>query len=164
MSRSAVTLIIVLAHCTTTSLPIKSSADVRTASPEVRTGDSDLAVALLSDDEVKANQIAAEILSGNRKVLEGELRDDRNMPPDIVLRTIYERRLYQLGTATVSDFTICLLQMKHHTSSANVLGEIDPSLKVCLTSPLCDVCNSHAFPVDFEVKLKLQDYWSSRLN
>lgn len=133
--------------------------------PTKRGSDTQLTGALLAGDEVRVRKLTDEIMTKRRSVSKAELTDDRAIPPNVLLRATYENRDYQLGVKTVSDYSLCLLQIQNHTSSENILRIVAPVLhQQCSEAKHCEVCNSQAFPVRTEVKERLIEYWLSKLN
>lgn len=136
----------------------------RNQSAAVRAHDTELTQALITGDEERARRLTDEITSGTRSISQAELRDDRPIAANVLLRTTYENRDYQLGVNTVSEYALCVLQIRNHTSSENILRVIAPALQQqCSRSESCEVCNAQAFPVSVEVKRQLIDYWRSKL-
>jgi hypothetical protein len=126
--------------------------------------DSELATALLKGDEQRAQTLTNDIIAGRRAVTKTELMDERPVAPNVLLRTTSENRDYQLGVGTVSEYALCVLQIRAHTSSANVLRVVAPALeRQCSAQRPCEVCNAQAFPVGAEVKRQLVSYWMSRV-
>lgn len=126
--------------------------------------DTMLAAALIAGDEQRTLKLTQELLAGKRSVAKVDLTDDRQVAPNILLRATYEDRDYQLGVSTVSEYTLCLLQIKNRTSSENILRVVAPTLqRECSEKNPCEVCNAQAFPVRAEIKQQLVNYWITRL-
>jgi hypothetical protein len=115
------------------------------------------------DDEVALRRVTEEILVGRKRIQLADISDNRNVARSLLLRATYGNRDYQLGVSTVSDYAICLLQIRHSVSTLSVLRQVAPALaKNCSqTEGSCDVCNSQSFPVDARVRDVLQQYWRS---
>jgi hypothetical protein len=130
----------------------------------VRRDDTELTAALITGDEESARKLTDDIIAGKRSVVKAEVRDDRAVAPNVLLRTTYANRDYQLGVNTVSEYALCVLQIQNHTSSENILRIVAPALQQqCSEKKPCEVCNAQASPVNAEVKQYLIDYWVSKL-
>jgi hypothetical protein len=106
-----------------------------------------------------------DILNDRERVQAQDVSDDRAVAPNTLLRATYGERDYQLGVNTISDYVICLLQIRNHTSTLAVLRRTAPLLAtICSENRSgCDVCNSQSIPVDKRIKDALQQYWMSTL-
>jgi len=127
---------------------------------------TELATLLLNGtDDVRLRKLTNDILNDRERVRAQDVSDDRTVAPNTLLRTSYGERDYQLGVDTVSDYVICLLEIRNHTSTLGVLRRTAPSLaKMCSDDRSgCDVCNSQSVPVDKRIKDELQRYWRSTL-
>src|SRR5258705_9747631 len=95
-----------------------------------RTGNQDqLAAVLLSGDELRARRLTDEVVAGTRAVDVGLLTDERILPRNIILRTTVDGRDWQLGVDHVSEYALCVLELKDRTSSEEILSRVAPSLR-----------------------------------
>lgn len=164
MCRKWQSLLVVLALsgcCQTYAVAAASNSHADRAM--VRPADTELIAALISGDEERARKLTDGIIAGKRSVMKVEVNDQRALAPNVLLRTTYENRDYQLGVNTVSEYALCVLQIQNHTSSENILRAITPAEQECSKAKPCEVCNAQAFPVRMEVKQHLIDYWVSKL-
>jgi len=123
-----------------------------------------LAAALIAGDEGRALKLTQELLASKGSIEKADLKDDRRVAPNILLRATYDNRDYQLGVDTVSEYALCLLQIKYRTSSENILRVVAPALqRECSEKNPCEVCNAQAFPVRVEIKQQLVSYWFTQL-
>src|SRR5437667_2357542 len=113
MCRSWHSLFVVLALsgcCQTHPVTAVSKSDPVRAT--VRQDDTDLTAALIRGDEERVRELTDEIFAGKRSVTKAEVYDERALAPNVLLRTTYENRDYQLGVNTVSDYALCVLQIQ----------------------------------------------------
>ena len=125
-----------------------------------------LATLLISgSDEAQLQKLADDILNGREPLKPQDVLDNRAVARNVLLRAAYGQRDYQMGVSTISDYAICLLEIRHNTSTLSVLQRTAPSLaRLCSGDKSgCDVCNSQSFPVDAHIKETLQQYWGSML-
>ena len=146
-----------------------SGAVARSVQNERTANEDQLAAVLLSGDELQARRLTDEVVAGKRTVGASLLTDERSLPRNIVLRTTVDGRDWQLGVDDVSEYALCVLELKDRTSSEEILTRVAPSLRSqCTTATRpksggCEICNSQAFPVSGSVKSALVGYWRSRL-
>jgi hypothetical protein len=132
------------------------------------TGEDQLADALVAGDDSQVRQITDQILAGARPLNPGMLTDERTVAPGVILRATTDNKQWQLGVERVSDYGLCLLELRNGTSSDEILRAIDPVLRTqctIATTPNtrgCEICNSQSIPVSADVKTALVSYWRSR--
>src|SRR4051794_16401531 len=138
----SVVVVMALSGCCQSTRGVAAAAV--TAEPGmVRAKDSGLTKALITGDEERARKMTDEIVIGRRPIVIAELNDERAIAPNVLLRTTYENRDYQLGVNTVSEYALCLLQIRNHTSSENILRIVAPALQQqCSEAKPCEVCNA----------------------
>lgn len=160
-SYPALAVLLILLSC---AHDVPSSHSIGNSRPTVaEQADGSLAAALVAGNEELARKLTDEIIAGRRNVSERELRDERSIAPNVLLRTTYGNRDYQLGVNTVSEYVLCALQIRHQTSSENILQATAPEVRErCSSTTACEVCNAQAFPVSAEVKKQLIEYWAAR--
>jgi hypothetical protein len=90
------------------------------------------------------------------------LMNDRLVSRGIVIRVDEPNRVHQYGVDRVSDYFMCLLQMKHRTSSTSILSE-DVRRSKCGSAGECEACNSLTYPLPESVRQDLRTYWLRRL-
>jgi hypothetical protein len=131
-------------------------------------GEDQIAAALVAGDDSQIRQITDQVLAGTRPLNRGMLTDERTVAPGVILRATIENKQWQLGAERVSDFGLCLLELRNRTSSDEILNTIAPVLRtqctIATTSNAhgCEVCNSQAIPVSDDVRSALVTYWRSR--
>jgi hypothetical protein len=124
----------------------------------------DIAAALLSGDEAVGRRVTNDVLEGRSVLLKSALTDERPISPNVVLRATAGNHDYQFGVTTVAEYALCLLQLRHETSSEAVLRTVDPTVaERCSATRACEVCNAQAFSVSADVKARLAEYWSPTL-
>jgi hypothetical protein len=156
-------LVLALSGCCQTH-SVAAESNGHTDRATVRPHDTELTAALIRGDERRARKLTDDILSGKRSVVKAEVRDERAVATNVLLRTTYANRDYQLGVNTVSEYALCILEIQNHTSSESILRIVVPALQQqCSEKKPCEVCNAQAFPVNAEVKQHLIDYWVSKL-
>ena len=157
-----VTAITVLGSCDQTAPRVTAAADSHGVAAQVDA--RALAQALNIGDETRINALTNDILAGKRLITRMEVSNDSKVAPNVLLRASYANRDYQLGVNTVSEYVLCLLEIKNQTSSEQILRKVDPAMQEnCSRGRPCEVCNSQAFPVDVDVKRRIVGYWLPKL-
>lgn len=118
--------------------------------------------ALVSGDQDFVEMFSRQVLNDDAVITAGSLGDDRVVSHNIVVRVEEENRIGQYGVDLVSDFFMCLLQMKFHTSSRDILSD-ELLRNECRSTDECEVCNSLMFPLPPKVRNELRIYWVERL-
>lgn len=101
-------------------------------------------------------------LNGGSAISASALTDDRLVSRSVVVRAEEPNRISQYGVDLVSDYFICLLQIKHHTSSRAILSK-EVLQNECGSSGECEACNSLTYPLSPKVRTELRTYWLERL-
>lgn len=126
-------------------------------------GDGGIRDALVAGDQGAVDAFTRRFLSDAIDVESSALSDDRLVSRSIVLHAEEEARLSQYGVDRVSEYFMCLLQIKFHTSSRDVLsGAL--LREECGVADQCEACNSLTYPLPPKVRYELKTYWSERLN
>lgn len=120
-----------------------------------------------SDSLVKGGQ--AEIDTFSRRVLAGEklitaemLDDDRPVDRTVIVRMDRNGERAQYGVDLVSEYLMCLLEARAHTTTRRLIG-IAPSDSRCQSEDACEVCNSLTYPLPKEERDALRRYWRARV-
>lgn len=120
---------------------------------------------LLSGNQNEVDRLTTNILNDETRVLASWIRDDRPLPPHILIRVQEPHRFTQLGVDTVSGYFLCLLQIKSGMTTKGILAELGrESALICLPQIECDICFSGTAPVSQEVRDLLAEYWLDRLS
>lgn len=131
------------------------------------TGEDQLAAALVAGNDSQVRQITDQVLAGTRRLNLGILTDERKVAPGMILRATIDSKSWQLGIEHVSDYALCMLELRNRTSSDEILNIVAPPLRAQCTVAAtpntrgCEVCNSQAIPVSGDVKSALVTYWRS---
>ena len=132
------------------------------------TPEDSLAGALVSGNQERVRRLTDEVLTGMRTIGFETLTDERAVAPYTLLAGTVDGRYWQLGIERVSEYMLCLLQLRNRTSSDAILNAVAPALgaqcsySTAPNSRGCEVCNSQAVPVSSDVKNALVGYWLSR--
>lgn len=118
--------------------------------------------ALVSGDQTTVDVFTDALLNDRLEVTPAALHDDRDVSRSIILRVDEESRRSQYGIDRVSEFFICLLQVKYKVSSRDTLPE-ELAASECAGADECEACNSLTFPLSNDVRYELKAYWSKRL-
>jgi len=149
---------------------INSGRRAQNVGGEQPANEDHLAAALVSGDESQVRSLTDEVVGGKRTLDSRLLKDDRAVARNIILWATVDDREWQIGVEHVSDYALCVLELKNRTSSDKILSAVAPTLRSqCTTATTpntrgCEVCDSHAFPVSSDVKSALVGYWRSKLS
>jgi hypothetical protein len=126
-------------------------------------GGIDLITTLREGEPVAIQNLVVGILSGEQPI-EAEWLEQRLETPILFFVEppfVAEGRLH-LGVENSLDFALCLLELKHNTSTIAVLAEM--GLEKCVGGKAsCEACNSFTFPLDEAVRRSLVWYWQTRM-
>jgi len=132
------------------------------------TGEDQLAAALVAGNDIQVRQITDEVVAGTRTLNLEMLTDQRTVALGMIVRATINNKQWQLGVERVSDFGLCLLELRDRTSSDEILSAVAPALRTqCTTATTpntrgCEICNSQAVPVSDDVRSALVIYWRSK--
>src|SRR4051812_38009446 len=111
-------LLLCLCFACSHRMPVSRRTDVGQQNGEISLpGDSIFMTALIRGDEGRIRELSDDVLSGKRVLMKSELIDARSVAPNVVLRATYAGNDWQLGVNTISEFALCLLEIKNQTSS-----------------------------------------------
>ncbi len=117
---------------------------------------------LVAGNQAEVNAFAEAFLSSGAIVDEAALDDDRLVARDVLLVVSDEHRVSQYGVDRVSDYFLCLFEIKAQTSTrAIVLIESDDDR--CKSEDQCEICNSLVHPVPPDIRESLKQYWQKKL-
>jgi hypothetical protein len=118
--------------------------------------------ALVAGDQDAVDTFTRRFLSDGIALEWNALNDERFVSRAIILRVDEPDRISQYGIDRVSEYFICLLQIKFHTASGDVLPNALLQQE-CGAADHCDACNSLTYPLPVAVRDALKTYWSERL-
>lgn len=128
-------------------------------------GNDETIAILLSGTQEQVNQLTSRILSGETDIDSCWLYNDGEFPRSILLIVRGEEKELKLGVDRVSDYFLCLLQIREDLTTKEIVSAVDPvkSEAIQKESKECDVCNSLTYPIKDELRTLLQKYWVERL-
>jgi hypothetical protein len=126
-------------------------------------GDGGIRYALVAGDQEAVDAFTRRFLNDDMAIGSSALSDDSLVSRSIVLRADEDDRLSQYGVDRVSEYFMCLLQIKFHTSSRDVLSGTLLN-EECGLVDQCEPCNSLTYPLPSKVRNQLRTYWSERLS
>lgn len=103
-----------------------------------------------------------QFLIGESAITPSDLMDERLVSRSIVVRAEEPNRISQYGVDRVSDYFMCLLQIKERTSSHAILSS-EILRNECRSSGECEACNSLTYPLPPTVRGELRAHWLERL-
>ncbi|MCB1056635.1 MAG: hypothetical protein KDD11_14130 [Acidobacteria bacterium] len=119
---------------------------------------------LHSQNKDGVNAIADGIVDGTIRIEKPWLLDDAAEDISFSVRNVsIVEGVTHLGVKSVSQFSMCLLELREKTDSREILRNISPDLVSQLTSVNCGVCCSLVFELPPEVESTLRGYWLSQL-
>ena len=119
---------------------------------------------LHSQSKDGVNAIADGIVDGTIRIEKPWLLDDAAEDISFSVRNVsIVEGVTHLGVKSVSQFSMCLLELREKTDSREILRNISPDLVSQLTSVNCGVCCSLVFELPPEVESTLRGYWLSQL-
>jgi hypothetical protein len=123
---------------------------------------TDVREALVAGDQREVDGFTRRFLSGAAVITVDALRDDRAVSRNVIVQVDEESRSSQYGVDRVSEYFMCLLQVKFQASSRDAAPRIS-SRKECNRPDQCEVCNSLTYPLSDQVRDEIREYWLERL-
>lgn len=114
---------------------------------------------LVAGDQDAVDTFADRFFNQDAVIPANALMDDRLVSRNIVVRVEEPSRISQYGVDRVSDYFMCLLQIKHHVSSRDVLSD-EILRNEC--GGECEPCNSLTYPLPEKARNRLRAYWLER--
>ena len=142
MKRLTFLVLIIFAGCAT-----RSTEEIRTA--------------LVRGDQKQIDAFTDAFLAGAVKIDRLAIADARPVDRRVIVRISEERRISQYSVDQVSDYFLCLLQIRSRTSTRELLTLPDSG---CEREDECEVCNSLVYHLPQSVRESLSQYWKRRLD
>jgi hypothetical protein len=117
--------------------------------------------ALVDGRQEEVDRFVKEFAVGNRYVDPVALKDERAVATDVVMRIDGPNAAGQYRVALVSDFFLCLLQIKAGVESRDIVPMA--SRTECSRDGSCEVCNSLVYPLPDDLRNRLREYWHTHL-
>lgn len=133
-----------------------------TVSCASRPSTNDVREALVAGDQREVDVFTRRFLGEAIVVAPDALRDDRIVSRNVVVHVDEESRSSQYGVDRVSEYFMCLLEVKFRTSTRDAA----PNLflrEECTRADQCEVCNSLTYPMSEQVRNDIRTYWLERL-
>jgi|GEM_PF-2539947 hypothetical protein len=120
---------------------------------------------ILSGKEDAIIELSEKILAGEIRVDAKWLSDSREFPRHVAFRVTVDDGMLHLGVDKISDFYLCLLQIKYKRGTKEILGdEIYQQIGYCIPEEKCEICNSLTYNIDLDLRMRLIQYWENYLS
>lgn len=116
---------------------------------------------LVAHRQEEINAFSRALLAGGEEIDPAWLRDERQVPIYMPLPG-EGGSVMNYGVDRVSDYFLCLLEVREKTSTPEILTRMESSLARVCEPDRCDACFTATYPLDGSVRKTLVDYWTAR--
>lgn len=141
---------------------VGSCATPRSPQRPLDSADSSFVEALIAGDQRTVSRFSESFLDGHVAIPAEWLFDDRIVSPSIVLKWSDDRHDYKFGVERVSEYCMCLMELRSGQTSRQTVADSIPDLARVCNGEKCEPCNSLTYPMDGTVRRRLAEYWSRR--
>lgn len=126
--------------------------------------EDDIRAAMTRGDIAAVNAYANSVAFKGTPV-DSQLLDDWSVIPTPFTLTYPNGEVNHLGVRTVADFVLCLLEVRHHEFTCDLVRRYAPTVRAECPTNTCGVCCTlTGAPFPEAVREVLVEYWKSRLN